>query len=100
MINESATLLLVDDQSDNLFVLRQVIARHLPDCRILTATSAEEGLALADVEVPDGALIDMQMPGMDGIEMCRHLKSRLRTATTPVILMTAQHSTAELRALV
>lgn len=98
MINESATLLLVDDQPDNLFVLRQVIARHLPDCRILTATGAEEGLALADVEVLDGALIDMQMPGMDGIEMCRHFKTTPRTAMTPVILMTAQHSTAALRA--
>jgi PAS domain S-box-containing protein len=97
-MTEIPTLLLVDDQPDNLFVLRQVITRHLPDCRILTATDAEEGLALAHAAPPDGALIDMQMPGMDGIELCRRLKASAPTAMTPVILMTAQQSTAALRA--
>ena len=92
------TLLLVDDRPDNLFVLRMVLAEYLPDCRLITANSAEEGLTLAGRQRFDGALIDMQMSRMDGIEMCRRLKQEAGTAIIPVILMTAHHAPADLRA--
>ena len=98
MGTEKTTILLVDDQPDNLFVLRQVIAQSLPACRVLTAIDASAGLAVAAAEALDAALIDMQMPGIDGIEMCRQLKVGTDTADVPVILMTAQRSTPEMRA--
>jgi PAS domain S-box-containing protein len=92
------TILLVDDRRENLFVLQKILAEYLPNCETSTATSAEEGLALIAMRSFDGALIDMQMPGMDGIEMCRRLKRHPQSAVIPVILITAHHSTAELRA--
>jgi PAS domain S-box-containing protein len=98
MGTDKATILLVDDQPDNLFVLCQIMTQYLPGCRVLTATDGEAGVAMAIAESPDAALIDMQMPGMDGIEMCRLLKARADTASVPVILMTAQQSTGGLRA--
>ena len=92
------TLLLVDDRRENLFVLQKILAEYLPNCETSVATSAEEGLALIAMRSFDGALIDMQMPGMDGIEMCRRLKRHPESAVIPVILITAHHSTPELRA--
>ncbi len=97
MSDAKTTILLVDDRPENLFVLRQILAEYLPDCAVATATGAEEGLALVAGRSFDGALIDMQMPGMDGIEMCRRLKQHPESAVIPVILITAHHSTVELR---
>lgn len=98
MADRIRRLLMVDDRPDNLFVLRQVLSAYLTDCEVLTATSAEQGLQLAGEQPCDGALIDMQMPGLDGIEMCRRLKQGEATSTVPVILITAHHAPAELRA--
>lgn len=91
-------LLAVDDRPDNLFVLEQLLAAYLPDIKLLAAPTAEAGLQLAASEAVDGALIDVQMPGMNGIEMCRRLKADPRTASIHVILMTAHGATPELKA--
>jgi signal transduction histidine kinase len=93
-----ARLLVVDDNPDNLFTLEQVINQFFPSCSVLPARGAKHGLALAAVEEVDGALIDVQMPEMDGIEMCRRLKADERTSRIPVILITAHKSNPALRA--
>ena len=93
-----AVLLAVDDRPDNLFVLEQVVGTYLPEIKMIAAESAEAGLALAATEAIDGALIDVQMPGLNGIEMCRRLKADPRTALIHVILVTAHRATPELKA--
>jgi PAS domain S-box-containing protein/putative nucleotidyltransferase with HDIG domain len=93
-----SVLLAVDDRPDNLFVLEQVVRTYLPEIKMITAGSAEAGLALAATEAIDGALIDVQMPGMNGIEMCRGLKADPRTASIHVILVTAHRAPSELKA--
>ena len=60
-------LLAVDDKPDNLYVLQSLIAQHLPDCELLTALDAREGLAAAAEHELDGILLDVQMPGMGGM---------------------------------
>lgn len=95
---QGANLLLVDDNRDNLYILGQVIAEHLPQCTLLTAENARQGLVLASSYQLDGVLVDLQMPGMDGIEMCRQLKSQDATARVPVILITSHTSSPQLRA--
>jgi CheY-like chemotaxis protein len=92
-----ATILAVDDNPHNLFVLVQLIREYLPGCRVVTARSAEEGLTLAFSTSVDCALIDLQMPGMDGIAMCGRLKTNPATASLPVILMTAHKISTELK---
>ncbi len=94
-----SVLLPVDDRPDNLFVLEQVVGAYLPEIKMISAESAEAGLALAATEAIDGALIDVQMPGMNGIEMCRSLKADPRTAPIHVILVTEHGATSELKAL-
>lgn len=92
------TLLLVDDNPINLQLITQIIALDLPDVQLLTAANAREGLNLVTAEQIDGAFIDVQMPGMDGLEMCRQLRLHPRTARIPVVLMTAHIASPQLRA--
>lgn len=91
----SQTLLLVDDLPDNLLVLQEIMREYLPGCTVLTARSAEEVLSLAGRAALAGALIDVQMPGMDGIEMCRRLKAM---RSIPIMLLTSHATDARLRA--
>jgi len=91
-------LLLVDDNPVNLELLQELIAAHLPQCRTTLAESGVRALELAQEQRFDGAFIDMQMPGMDGVEVCRRLKGSAHTEGLPVVLITAHQSTAELRA--
>lgn len=92
------TLLLVDDNPTNLMLLVKIIELDLPEVRILTASSAVQGLELAACEHIDGAFIDVQMPQMDGLEMCRRLNSNPVISGLPLVLMTAHMASPELRA--
>ena len=81
------TVLLVEDNPANMtlavFLLQS--AGH----RVLSATDAEAGLALARTEQPDLILMDMQLPGMDGLEATMLLKADEQTRAIPVIALTA-----------
>ena len=92
------TLLLVDDNPTNLLLLREIIELDLPEVRALTADSAAAGLEIAEQEAIDGAFVDVQMPRMNGLEMCRRLRQRSPTAAIPLVLMTAHQAAPELRA--
>ncbi|MDX2479947.1 MAG: response regulator [Desulfuromusa sp.] len=92
------TLLLVDDNPTNVLLLVKIIELDLPEVRVLTASSAREGLDLAEHEWIDGAFIDVQMSQMDGLEMCRQLRSKPRTANISLVLMTAHIASPEMRA--
>jgi len=95
---EKFTLLLVDDNPTNLSLLAQIVEMDLPQVRVFTARSAIEGLQLAADHPMDGAFVDVQMPGMSGLDMCRRLKEDPRFCHVPVVMMTAHIATAELRA--
>jgi two-component system cell cycle response regulator DivK len=82
-----ATILVVDDNPANMtlavFLLES--AGHL----VLSATDAEAGLTLARDNQPDLILLDIQLPGMDGLEAAALLKRDDRTRAIPVIALTA-----------
>src|SRR6056297_51461 len=92
------TLLLVDDNPVNLQLITQVINLDLPAVRVLIADNADAGLTLAAEHPVDGAFIDVQMPEMDGLDMCRQLRLHPRTARIPLVLMTAHIASPQLRA--
>jgi signal transduction histidine kinase len=91
-------LLVVDDSADNRFVLMQVLAEHLPECEVEAASGAAEGITLAQKTPFDAALIDLQMPNLDGIEMCRRLKRNRTTTHVPVALITSRSVDARTKA--
>jgi len=92
------TLLLVDDNPTNVLLLVKIIELDLPEVRVLTASSAQKGLELAEQESIDGAFIDVQMPQMGGLEMCRQLRTKPQTSTIPLVLMTAHVASPVMRA--
>lgn len=77
-------VLIVDDEPGNI----QVLAEALPGYDVRFATSAARGLSLALEQSPDLILLDVLMPGMDGFEALRWLKSEPRTQHIPVIFVT------------
>jgi signal transduction histidine kinase len=81
-----ATILLVDDNPANLGVLTQLLTAQ--GWRVLVAQQGESGLQIAQRTRPDLILLDVLLPGMDGFETCRRLKSQADTAETPVLFMT------------
>jgi DNA-binding response OmpR family regulator len=92
------TLLLVDDKPTNLLLLTNIIELDLPQVRILTASSAGEGLMLAEQKQIDGAFIDVQMPQVSGLDLCRKLHAKEKTARIPLVLMTAHMASPAMRA--
>ncbi|UCH95291.1 MAG: response regulator, partial [Candidatus Aminicenantes bacterium] len=93
------SILAVDDKEDNLYIIRELIEAHLPQVEVMTATDPEKGLAMAFEHPPHGILLDLKMPKINGIEMCKRLKAHEKTVNVPVILITSQDTTPELRAL-
>ena len=79
-------LLLVDDEPTNLQILRQILQDSY---RLLFARDGEKALQLAADEQPNLILLDVMMPGLSGYETCRKLKADVRTASIPVIFVTA-----------
>jgi len=93
-----ATLLLVDDNRLNRRIFAQMIRRHMPHYIVHAAANGEEGDKMAEELLPDCAIIDLNMPGMNGIELCLRLKAREATAGFPLLLITAQDVDPETRA--
>ena len=81
------TILVVDDAPENIDVLSGILRPHY---KIKAATNGDKALALAMGEKqPDLILLDIMMPGMSGIEVCKALKANLPTRNIPVIFVTA-----------
>lgn len=90
-------ILAIDDQKANLITIKAVIESHLPQCIVLTALSGEEGIEIAQRELPNTILLDIKMPIMDGFETCKRLKEGELTKYISVVMITATSSDTESR---
>jgi len=80
-------VLIVEDNEKNLKLVRDVL--QVKGYATLEATSAEDGIRIANEQRPDLVLMDIQLPGMNGIDALRVLRSDPATAAIPVIAVTA-----------
>jgi two-component system, cell cycle response regulator DivK len=80
-------VLVVEDNPRNLKLVRDLL-EHL-GYRTLEATTAEDGLALARAHRPDLVLMDVQLPGMDGVQALTRLRADPATSGIPVVAVTA-----------
>jgi len=87
------SILLVDDNATNLQVLLQTLKPV--GCKLLVAKDGEKALSMAHKSHPDLILLDIMMPGIDGFEVCRRLKTDPATADIPVIFLSALDETAD-----
>ncbi len=84
----SPLILIVDDNPTNLDILQARLAVH--NYEIIMATDGEEALAIAREKQPDLILLDIMMPKMDGIEVCRQLRADPSFPFMPIIMVTAK----------
>ena len=82
------TVLYVEDNPPNLMLVEQIIARH-PDLRLLTAVNGMNGIEVARVSQPEVILMDINLPGISGIEVLKILREDPLTAHIPVIAVSA-----------
>ena len=81
-------VLYIEDNDDNVYMLKMRL-ELLGDFEVLAAEDGEKGCEMAAAERPDLILMDLEMPGIDGWEAARRLKSNLRTQHIPIIALSA-----------
>jgi phosphate regulon transcriptional regulator PhoB len=81
-------VLIVEDEPD----IRELVVHHLKrdGYQVSAAASGEEALRQARAEPPDLVLLDLMMPAMDGLEVCRRLRQDPATAALPIVMLTAK----------
>jgi CheY-like chemotaxis protein len=82
------TVLVVEDNERNMKLVRDVLGAR--GYETLAAASGEEAVALATAHAPELVLMDVRLPGIDGVEALRRLRDDERTASIPVVAVTAQ----------
>jgi two-component system KDP operon response regulator KdpE len=89
-MSSEPTILVIDDEQQILRAMRTILGQH--NYRVITASSGEEGLALATASSPDVIILDLGLPDMDGVEVC----AQLRTWTlTPIIILSVRDSDSD-----
>ena len=95
--SSAGRILAVDDTPTNIEVLETVLVPNGFDLE--GVTSGLEALAAIETNPPDLVLLDVVMPGMDGIEVCRRLRGDPRTRNLPIVMVTASAGQERVRAL-
>jgi two-component system phosphate regulon response regulator PhoB len=88
MANE--TILVIDDEKDIVELISYNLLKN--GWQVLSAGTGEAGLALARDRQPDLIVLDLMLPGIDGLEVCRRLRQEDLTTTIPIIMVTAKDS--------
>lgn len=89
----SGRILVVDDIATNRLILQAKLSSAYFE--VLLAENGEQALDIAIAELPDMVLLDVQMPGIDGYEVCSRLKQDIRTAHIPIVMITAANEQSE-----
>jgi two-component system phosphate regulon response regulator PhoB len=87
-------ILVVEDEEDIRELLRYNLGKE--GFQVIPAASGEEALAALEGSLPDIVLLDLMLPGMDGLEVCRRLKGRERTRHLPIVMLTAKGEEADI----
>ena len=81
-------VVIIEDESDIREVLEHNLSRE--GYRVLSSSDGESGLNMVKTEAPDIVLLDLMLPGLDGVEVCRRLKEDPLTRRIPIIMVTAK----------
>ncbi len=84
------SILVIDDEKDIQKLLQYNLEKE--GYKVLSALSGEEGFETARLKKPDLVILDLMLPGMDGLEVCRLLSGAKETKAIPVIMLTAKGS--------
>lgn len=87
-------ILIIEDEPDILQLLEYNLQKE--GYKTLTATTGEEGLQVTRAELPDLVLLDLMLPGVDGLDVCRQIKADTKTEHVSVIMVTARNEEADI----
>ncbi len=87
-------VLVIDDEEDILELLKFNLVRE--GYGVTTATSGEQALATVRTARPDAIILDLMLPGVDGLDLCKTLKSDADTVNIPIIMLTAKGEEADM----
>jgi two-component system alkaline phosphatase synthesis response regulator PhoP len=88
------TILVVDDEEDILELVKVNLLRE--GYKVIIAADGEEALKLARSQMPSLVILDLMLPGMDGLEVCRILRGDPKTEHIPVIMLTAKSGESDI----
>ena len=88
------SILIVDDEPDNFDVIETLLSEQ--DYQLHYAASGQKAIASLDIFEPDLILLDVMMPGIDGIEICRQIKAMSKWQAVPIIMVTALNRKSDL----
>jgi len=91
---EQETILVVEDEDDIAELIRYNLESE--KYRVVVAATGEKGLDAARRSQPDLVLLDLMLPGMNGLEVCKALKAEPATASIPVVMVTARGDEADI----
>ena len=92
----SGTVLVVEDNEDNVRIMSMILLER--GFEVMIARDGEGALEAVRKHRPDLVLLDVMMPGMDGMQVLDHVKADARSATIPVIMVTAKAQDQDLLA--
>src|SRR2546430_16958111 len=87
------TILVIDDEPDLVELVRYNLVRD--GFEVVCASDGRAGLQSAQYHKPDLIVLDVMMPNIDGLEICRQLRADSRTSGVPIILLTAKSAEAD-----
>ena len=82
------TILLVDDEEDIIELLKYNLKNE--GYSILTALTGEQAIKIAKASQPDLIVLDLMLPGIDGLDVTRYLKNNEATRDLPIVMLTAK----------
>jgi len=88
-LKQKPVILVVDDIQENLYCLEELL--QIEQYKVLCASSGKEALTLIEKEIPDLILMDLFMPKISGIDVCKTLKKNAKFKEIPIIFLTASH---------
>lgn len=94
MKSDLPNILIVDDNILNLQVTTEILQEQ--GYRIGLAQSGQDALNQIEIQLPDLILLDIMMPGMDGIEVCKQIRSNKKWCDIPIIFLTARNQTEDI----
>ncbi len=86
-------ILIIEDEKDIVKMLDYNLKKE--GFRVSSANNGEDGLDMVRKEYPDIILLDLMLPGMDGLEVCKAVKNETKTALIPIIMITAKAQEAD-----
>ncbi|MBU1370297.1 MAG: PAS domain S-box protein [Bacteroidetes bacterium] len=90
-------ILIIDDIPANLYFMEIILGKKLPEYMVLTAMEHKSGLSLAENELPELIILDLNLPEVNGYEICKTIRAKKSTKDIPVLMVSSSGDNPKIR---